>query len=62
MFKKLRPNLFKEKTKQELDEHYENLELERGDLLAMLIAAFITFAPLIVVISLVYIIIAFIFI
>ena len=47
--KRLR-NLFKkEKTKEELDEHYKNTELEKGDYLAMVIAAFITFIPVLAV-------------
>ncbi len=62
MFKKFRPHIFKEKTESELREHYENIELEKGDLLAMLIAAIITFAPLIIIISLIYVFIAAVFI
>ncbi len=62
MFKKFRPNVFKEKTESELREHYENIELEKGDLLAMLIAAIITFGPLIITISLIYVFIAAVFI
>ncbi len=61
MFKKFRPDLFTKKTKKELDEHYENLELEKGDLLAMIIAAIITFGPVVLAISIIYVLIAFIF-
>ena len=39
----------KKKTKEELDAHYENIELEKGDFLAMVIAAFITFFPVLIV-------------
>ena len=33
------------KTQEELDEHYNNIELEKGDFPAMVIAALITFLP-----------------
>ena len=42
----------KKKTKQELDEHYKSIEsvgLEKGDFLAMVIAAFITFIPVLII-------------
>jgi len=38
----------KEKTKEELDEHYNSIELEKGDFFAMVIAAFITFFPVLI--------------
>jgi len=47
--KKLREILKKEKTKEELDEHYKNIELEKGDFLAMVIAAVITFFPILII-------------
>jgi flagellar biosynthesis/type III secretory pathway M-ring protein FliF/YscJ len=40
---------FVKKTKQELDEHYDKIELEKGDFLAMVIAAFITFLPVLLI-------------
>jgi len=43
----------KKKTKEDLDAHYdqmEKLELEKNDFLAMMIAAFITFVPVILII------------
>jgi hypothetical protein len=45
LFKKLRERLPKSKTPQEIDEHYRRIEetgLEKGDLPAMLIAAFLS--------------------
>ena len=42
------------KTKEELDEHYENIELEKGDFKAMVIAALITFVPVLIVILAVF--------
>ena len=42
----------KKKTKEELDEHYnkmEEVELEKGDFLAMVIAALITFLPVVII-------------
>ena len=39
----------KKKTPEELKEHYDSIELEKGDFLAMLIAAFITFIPVILI-------------
>ena len=52
---RLREALFRKKTKEELDAHYENIELEKGDFPAMVIAAFITFFPvMIIVLVLVY--------
>jgi hypothetical protein len=47
---RLRELLPKQKTKEELDEHYDNIELEKGDFLAMVIAAFITFMPILIAI------------
>ena len=44
-FKRLKDIFKKEKTKEELDEHYKNIELEKGDFAAMIIAAFVTFFP-----------------
>jgi len=44
-----RSRLPKKKTKEELDEHYKNVELEKGDFLAMVIAAFITFLPVLLI-------------
>jgi len=41
--------LVRKKTKEELDEHYKNMELEKGDFLAMVIAAFITFLPVLII-------------
>ncbi len=49
------------KSEKELDKHYENINLEKGDLAAMLIAALLTFGPLIIVISLIYVGIALLF-
>jgi len=42
----------KKKTQQQLDAHYnemEKLELEKGDYLAMVIAALITFLPIVII-------------
>ncbi len=60
-FDKFNSKFLKEKSKKELDEHYDNIELEKGDLTAMLIAAFITFMPLVIIITLIYIGVAHIF-
>lgn len=54
-----RKYLPKEKTKRELDEHYremEKLELEKGDLPAMILGALIAFAPLLVILALIFLI------
>jgi len=43
----------KKKTKEDLDAHYdqmEKVELEKNDFLAMMIAAFITFVPVILIV------------
>ena len=50
---RLRGFLPKKKTKEELDEHYNNIELEKGDFPAMVIAAIITFLPVLIVAMLV---------
>ncbi len=42
-------------------EPIEKIELEKGDLAAMLIAALLTFAPLVIILSLVYVGVAFLF-
>ena len=47
--KRFRDRLKKEKTKEELDERYKNIELEKGDFPAMVIAAFITFVPVLII-------------
>jgi len=49
---KLRQALPKKKSKNELDKHYadmEHVELEKGDFLAMCIAALITFLPVLII-------------
>lgn len=55
LFKRLLERLPKKKTKEELDEHFtkmEQVELEKGDLPAMLIAALISIVlPLVVVLG-----------
>ena len=47
---RFRKHLSKDKSPQELDAHYEGLELEKGDFLAMVIAAMITFFPVLLAI------------
>jgi uncharacterized protein HemY len=47
--KRFKRILGKEKTKEELDEHYKNIELEKGDFAAMVIAALITFLPVLII-------------
>ena len=42
--------LNKKKTKEDLDDHYDNIELEKGDFKAMVIAALITFGPVLIII------------
>ena len=44
----------KKKTREELDEHYKKIELEKGDLPAMIIAAFITFFPVLIIAMVVF--------
>lgn len=46
-------SLPRHKTKEELDAHYKKMNLEKGDLLAMMIAAFITFVPVLLFIALI---------
>ena len=50
---KLREFFPKHKTKEELDERYKSIEIEKGDLPAMIIAALITFLPVLIVAMLV---------
>jgi hypothetical protein len=45
---RFRKYLSKDKSPQELNVHYEGLELEKGDFLAMVIAAVITFFPVLI--------------
>lgn len=52
MLERWKKRLPKEKTPEELDRHYEQMEqlnLEKGDKLAMFLAALITFLPVILV-------------
>ncbi len=58
---KFRSHLPKEKTNQELEDRFEQVELEKGDLLAMIIAAFLTFAPIIFAITLIVLLISLFF-
>ena len=47
----------KKKTKEELDAHYDSIEkikLEKGDFPAMVIAAFITFLPILIIAMVVF--------
>ncbi len=60
-FNKLSDSIKNKKTKKELSKRYDNIELEKGDLLAMLIAAFTVFMPLIIFISAIYILVALFF-
>jgi len=46
---RLKELLPKKKTKEQLDEHYNKIELEKGDFLAMCIAAIITFLPVLII-------------
>jgi len=46
---RLKELLPKKKTKEQLDEHYNNVELEKGDFPAMCIAALITFIPILII-------------
>ncbi|MCL2665199.1 MAG: hypothetical protein FWE82_06265 [Defluviitaleaceae bacterium] len=39
----------RKKTQEELDEYYKNVELEKGDFFAMVIAAIITFMPIVII-------------
>ncbi|MCL2030608.1 MAG: hypothetical protein FWG93_03600 [Oscillospiraceae bacterium] len=48
-FNRLRRVFERKKTQEELDEHYQNVELEKGDFLAMVIAALITFLPVLLI-------------
>jgi hypothetical protein len=45
MFERLRTLLPKSRSKEEIERHRESMDLEKGDFLAMCIAAFITFVP-----------------
>ena len=55
MFPERLKEIFKQKkTKEELDNHYEEIELEKGDFLAMVIAGIITFLPVLIIILLVF--------
>ena len=49
LFTRFHDMMPKKKTKEELDKHYESVELEKGDFLAMIIAAFITFMPILII-------------
>jgi len=51
---RLREIFSRKKTKEELDKHYEKIELEKGDFLAMVIAGIITFLPVLIVFLLLF--------
>ena len=48
-FTEIFQKLGRKRSKKELDEHYEGMDLEKGDFLAMVIAAFITFFPVLII-------------
>ncbi len=58
IFDRFREDMPKQKSEEELKKRFDEIKLEKWDLPAMLIAALITFGPLVLGISLVYIIIA----
>ncbi len=45
------------KTRAELDAHYEKMDMEKGDMLALIIAGFVTFVPILIGIGLVMLLI-----
>ncbi|MDR2589773.1 MAG: hypothetical protein LBC71_02120 [Oscillospiraceae bacterium] len=49
IFNKLKESLGRKRTKEELDAHYDSIELEKGDFPAMVIAALITFVPVVII-------------
>ena len=49
MLERFRAALPKRKSKEELDKHYSEVELEKGDFKAMVIAALITFLPVVII-------------
>jgi len=46
-------SLSRYKSKQALDAHNEKLDLEKGDMLAMVLAGFLVFLPILLVIALI---------
>jgi len=54
LFDRFKQILSKKKSKEELDKHYEEMDLEKGDFSAMVIAALITFLPVLVVVLIVF--------
>ncbi|MCL2718304.1 MAG: hypothetical protein FWE14_05940 [Lachnospiraceae bacterium] len=50
---RFKKNLPKNKSPEELDKYHEEIELEKGDFLAMVIAAVITFLPVLIVVMVV---------
>jgi len=54
LFDRYLERLPKKKTKEELDEHYDKIELEKGDFPAMVIAALITFLPVVIITMVVF--------
>ena len=49
---RIRERLPRKKTREEINEHFdsiEKVELEKGDFLAMCIAAFVTFIPVLII-------------
>jgi hypothetical protein len=66
MWERLRRLLPKSKSKEELEEHYrrlENVELEKNDLMAMMIAALVTIVlPILLLIAAIYGLVYFLFV
>ncbi len=62
LFQKYKDRLPKQKSKEELDKHYDGLELEHGDKFAMLVAAFLTIGlPILGMLGAIYLVIWLVF-
>jgi len=50
IFERFKSVFGKNKTPEQLKDHYDNIELEKGDFPAMVIAALITFLPILIIV------------
>jgi hypothetical protein len=45
------------KSKKELDEHYQQMDVEKGDMPAMFLAGFLAFGPILLVLAVAFVLI-----
>ena len=53
-------SLPREKSKEELDEHYKRMDVEKGDMFAMILGGFLAFAPILLGVAVLFALVLFV--